>query len=89
MVEPSDCFHTAHVMIAEPNERLAKSDRLYSVCFYGRGWIVPEMQFVEAATDNEASALVDTLRPWMTREIWDRHRLVRVLPPTISGAHRR
>ena len=88
MAEPLDKLHTACVMIAEPSNPLAETDRLYSVCFYGRGWIVPEMQFLEAATDDEADALAGSMRPWMTREIWDRHRLVRVLPPTISDTHR-
>ena len=59
----------------------AAEGRLYSLCFFDRGWVVPEVQFVEAGDDEDALAMASSLRPWMTRELWDKHRLVRVLPP--------
>ena len=70
-------------MVAEPDQRQVQTNRVYSVCFFGKGWIVPEVQFVEAATDKDASDLDGSMRPWMTREVWQSNRLVRVLPPTL------
>ena len=64
------------------------ADQVYSVCFFGRDWIAPEVQFLEAACDKDASALAGSMRPWMTREVWQRHRLVRVLPPTLTNGSR-
>jgi hypothetical protein len=77
------------VMVTAAKKQLAETDRVYSVYFYGRGRVVPEMQFLEAATDDEAYVRAGSMKPWMTREIWDRHRQVRVLPPTIRAADRR
>jgi hypothetical protein len=59
----------------------AEASTLYSVCFFERDWIVPEVQFLEAENDSDALVFARSMRPGMTREIWDRHRLVRVLPP--------
>ncbi len=59
----------------------AETSTLYSVCFFERDWIVPEVQFLEAENDSDALVFARSMRPGMTREIWDRHRLVRVLPP--------
>src|SRR5215203_1128873 len=39
------------------------------------GWIVPEVQFLDAENDEEALSIARSMRPGMTREIWDRHRL--------------
>lgn len=55
--------------------------RLYSLCFLERGDSVADVQFLEAENDQNALELASSIKPWMTREIWDRHRLVRVLPP--------
>ena len=57
-----------------------KPGTLYSLCCFDRSWIVPEVQLFEAEDDQAALDMAKTMRPWMTREIWDRHRLVRVLP---------
>jgi hypothetical protein len=65
----------------EPSPEEAEVSTLYSVCFFDRDWIVPEVQFLEAANDRDALVFAKSMRPRMTREIWDRHRLVRVLPP--------
>ena len=64
----------------------AETSTLYSVCFFERDWIVPEVQFLEAENDSDALAFAKSMRPGMRREIWDRHRLVRVLPPSSSAA---
>jgi hypothetical protein len=65
----------------EPLPEEAEVSTLYSVCFFDRDWIVPEVQFLEAENDTDALVFAKSMRPRMTREIWDRHRLVRVLPP--------
>jgi hypothetical protein len=54
--------------------------RQYSVCFFDGGWIDPHVQFFEAENDERAVSEARVLRPWTTRELWHRHRLVRVLP---------
>lgn len=65
-----------------------QADRLYSICFFGKDWVVPEVQFFEAASDQDASDLAGSMKPWMRREVWERHRLVRVLPPTLVNGSR-
>jgi hypothetical protein len=76
------------MIAAEPDQRQAEADQVYSVCFFGRGQIAPDVQFLEAASDKDASALANSMKPWMTREVWQRHRLVRVLPPTLTNGPR-
>lgn len=68
----------------EPEREPAKAGRLYSICALDRGWVVPQVQFLEADDDREALLLANSIKPWMEREIWHRHRLVAVLPPAIS-----
>jgi hypothetical protein len=68
-------------MDTKRNEAATASDRLYSIIFFARGQIVPGNEFLEAASDEDALDRASRIRPWMTREVWDRHRLVRVLPP--------
>lgn len=74
-------IHNSTVMNAV-TDKLDSPARLYSLCCFDRGWIVPEVQLFEAEDDQGALAMARSIRPWMTREIWDRHRLVRVLPPS-------
>jgi len=55
--------------------------RVYSVCFFRDGAIVPDVRLIDAGSDQEA---VDSARgnlAFTTREVWDRHRLVAVIPP--------
>lgn len=63
------------------DEKVTKATRLYTLCLFGRDWTVPKIQFLEAGDDRDALALANSLQPWLEREIWDRHRLVAVLPP--------
>lgn len=71
-------------MIAKDLEQESvKAGRLYSLCCFDRGWAVPQVQFLEADDDREALFLANSIKPWMEREIWERHRLVAVLPPGI------
>lgn len=71
------------MILEEPEQESAKGGRLYSLCFFDRGWTVPQVQFLEADDDREALSLANSIRPWMEREVWDRHRLVGILPPGI------
>jgi len=64
------------------NEDPEKAGRLYSLCCFDRDWIVPEVQLFDAEDDQDALVMARSMRPWMRREIWDRHRLVRILPPS-------
>jgi hypothetical protein len=57
--------------------------RLYSLCFFERGWVVPKVEFLEAETDQDALLQASSMKPWMIREVWERHRLVRVLLPSM------
>jgi len=63
----------------------AAAERLYSLFFFDRGEMAQGNEFLEAASDEDALDRASYIRPWMTREVWDRHRLVRVLPPTGSN----
>jgi IMP cyclohydrolase len=42
--------------------------------------VVPDVALVEADSDEEAVEYARTSRSFTTREIWDRHRLVAVIP---------
>ena len=64
-----------------PSQEDAEAGTLYSVCFFERDWIVPEVQFLEAESDRDALMFARSMRPQTTREVWDRHRLVNILPP--------
>jgi hypothetical protein len=72
-------------MLLEPHSEPRGSRRLYSLCLFERGWIVPHVRFLHAENDLDALALAKSLDPWMTREVWDEHRLVDVLPPTSAA----
>lgn len=53
---------------------------VYSICFFERGFIVPEVSIIAADSDAEAVAEARTRRLFTTREVWDRHRLVTLIP---------
>ena len=76
--------NSALVIALEPGQAQGGGGRLYSLCFFDRGWTVPQIEFLEADSDQVALSLATAMKPWMTREIWDRHRLVHVLPPTVE-----
>ena len=50
----------------EPSPEEAEASTLYSVCFFDRNWIVPEVQFLEAENDRDALAFAKSMRPRMT-----------------------
>jgi hypothetical protein len=53
---------------------------VYSICYLDPGMVVPDVALVEADSDEEAVEYARTSRSFTTREIWDRHRLVAVIP---------
>ena len=55
--------------------------RVYTLCSFDGGLIVPKVQLIDAATDDEAVARARGTNMWNLRELWDRHRLVAVIPP--------
>lgn len=61
----------------------AETERVYSLCFFDRQRVAHGDEFLEARDDVDALNLALSIRPWMTREVWDRHRLVEVLPPNL------
>ena len=61
-------------------------NRIYSLCSFAQGVIVPDVRLIEAATDAEAIEIARDGRLFTTRELWDRHRLVAVIPPPPSAS---
>ena len=53
---------------------------LYSACFFQSGCVVPDVKLIEATTDAEAVELALERRMFAVCEVWDRHRLVAVIP---------
>jgi hypothetical protein len=53
---------------------------VYCLCFFERQIVVPEVVLIDAATDDQAVAEARLRRSLTTREVWDRHRLVAVIP---------
>lgn len=54
--------------------------RVYTVCCFPLGSVVPWVSLVDADSDVGAVDRAQWLRPNTMREVWDRHRLVRVIP---------
>jgi hypothetical protein len=55
--------------------------RVYSICFFDRGLVVPRVQLLEADTDEEAISAAQSMNRVLAWELWDRHRLVAAIPP--------
>jgi len=66
----------------EAGRQRTSAGHVYSLCCFGRDWVVPVVQFLDAESDRDALDLAGSINPWLRREVWDRHRLVSVLPPT-------
>ena len=58
--------------------------RLYRLCLFDRGAVVPRVQLISATGDEQAIALANGIDPTAEREIWDRHRLVAHLRPAMT-----
>lgn len=66
-------------------DEAAQDARTYTLCFFGAGFVVPQVQLIEACSDAEAIDHARSTRQFTRREIWDRHRLVAVMPPSTNG----
>ena len=55
--------------------------RVYTLCFFERGWVVPKVQLIDASTDDEAVEFARGSGWCSLKEVWDRHRLVAVIQP--------
>lgn len=53
--------------------------RIYTLCFFEPQSVVPQVVLIDAIDDAEALAEARSRRAFMTREVWDRHRLVGVI----------
>lgn len=64
------------------NDFSASSDaaRVYSICFFDRGLVVPQVTLIDATTDADAISQARSMNRFTVREIWDRHRLIAVIP---------
>ena len=60
--------------------RRAMDPRIYRVCLFEPGAVVPKVQLMSATSDEQAVALASTIDPSAEREVWDRHRLVAQIP---------
>lgn len=54
--------------------------QLYSLCCFAPGQVVPEVELIDADTDDEAVILASRRKFAMRRELWERHRLVAHIP---------
>jgi len=54
----------------------SRSSRLYSVCVFDEGLVVPWVKLVDAESDTEAIGAARCICPSKRRELWHRHRLV-------------
>ena len=55
--------------------------RIYSLCSFDPDLVVPQVELIDAETDEEAVGLARRRKFTMRRELWDRRRLVASLPP--------
>jgi hypothetical protein len=62
----------------------AMGPRIYRVCLFEPGAVVPKVQLMSATSDEQAIALASTIDPSAEREVWDRHRLVAQIPAVLS-----
>ena len=60
-----------------------------TLCIFGTGFVVPQVQLIEACSGAEAIDQARGTRQFTRREVWDRHRLVAVMPPSSRAADRR
>lgn len=67
---------------AQTGAAVAPEPSIYSVCFFGRNFVVPDVLLIEAGNDDEALIEARRRRLFTTREVWSGHRLVGVIPPT-------
>ncbi|QIK95467.1 hypothetical protein G7076_02265 [Sphingomonas sp. HDW15A] len=67
-------------MIMERDKIMFSNEsRIYSICDFEPGWVVPVVSLLEATSDEEALQLARSSRNGMAREVWDRQRLIGVI----------
>jgi hypothetical protein len=64
-----------------PEHSLQQLSRVYTICTFDRGLVVPNIRLIDAATDDEAVALAGDCSLSSMKEVWERHRLVAVIEP--------
>ena len=69
-----------HASMDDAAHSLQNLSLVYSVCFFESGLIVPRVSLLEAASDDEAVSAAYAMNRFSMRELWDRHRLVAVIP---------
>jgi hypothetical protein len=67
-------------LLLRETEPTSDQVRVYSLCLFNTGEVVPTVALIDAATDAEAIAIGSASQQFKRREIWDRHRLVAVIP---------
>ena len=63
-----------------PSMMSSLDERLYRICLFDPGAVVPRVQLVSASDDEHVIALAAGIDPMLEREVWDRHRLVVQIP---------
>ena len=58
--------------------------RVYCLCFFDPGSVVPAVELLDAGSDVEAVALARNRRPAAAKELWDHHRLVARMRPGMT-----
>ena len=54
--------------------------RVYCICSFQGGAVVPTVELIDAETDEEAVGIARRRNLVATREIWERHRLIARIP---------
>lgn len=54
--------------------------RVYCICSFQGGAVVPTVELIDAETDEEAVGVARRRNLAATRELWDHHRLVARIP---------
>lgn len=69
-----------------PEQPLQLLSRVYTICTFDRGLVVPNVRLIDAETDDEAVAFASDCSLSSVKEVWERHRLVAVIEPRKSGS---
>jgi hypothetical protein len=70
-----------HSNAGAPPAGSERTSRVYCLCLFQRGAVVPEVKLIDADGDDEAVSVARATSPACERELWDRHRLVAHFPP--------
>ena len=59
--------------------------RIYYLRLFDGDLPLPQNRFLRADNEEQALSQARSIMPWLTREVWDGRRLVRVLAPASEG----